>query len=222
MYLSLTKRPRVKSVLVYQQDLSVGGSGGPRVPVTVHTESSPEEEITNMPGLSGNPATILVPDHVDPLIWEGKARNGLKISARVYKGDRAARGGLAATKPTVAGKSSSPLTVGASSVVPKPIKKVAVTYDDDEDDDDDDDDDEYKALIRRSSHALSRRVGVAPAGGAKLAGERIAVVTVPGVGGVAVGHKAAQVGSSRGAASGFQDSCKETGELVAMNTGDDI
>jgi hypothetical protein len=192
-------------------------SSGPRVPVTVHTEPSPEEEITNLPGLTGT-AAVLVPDHADPIIWQGKANKRLDISA-LYRGNNA----KPRRPPKAAAVSSKKVTLGGSPVPGKPQKKPnIVTNDDDDDEDDDDfdddDDDEYKALLQRSSNALNRRVGAGIVTGiATKTGEKpvtpVSVVTVAPV--VPVAAAVAKAGE-------FQDACspaKETGEVLAMKTG---
>ena len=180
------------------------------MPVTVHTESSPEEEIANLPGLSGT--AVLVPDHADPIIWAGKARNGLKISARVYKGNKAR--GLKAAVAKLPPAGSSPLTAGT---VPKGSKKLNIVDDEDDDDDDyDDDDHEYRALLQRSSNALNRRVGI-PAVVIKPVEKLSSGTTAP-----AVVSAVVKTSVETPKAAGFLDSCspaKETGELVAMKTG---
>jgi hypothetical protein len=189
---------------------SPSARGGPRVSVTVHTEASPEEELVNLPFT----APILVPDHTEPLIWEGKARQGLKLIARAYRGNKA-RGG--AVKGTTAGKTAA-LLPGSK----KASETLRLTHErddnddnddeDDDDDDEDDDDDGVAALLRRTNSVLNRKAGqvVATKPVEKATAAASTVASAP----AAAGLKIKQAG--------FLDSCspaKETGELVAMKTG---
>ncbi len=183
---------------------SPSARGGPRVSVTVHTEASPEEELVNLPFT----APILVPDHTEPLIWEGKARQGLKLIARAYRGNKA-RGGGGGVKGPTAGKTAA-LTPGSK----KAPETLCLTLerddedDDDDDDDEDDDDDGVAALLRRTNSVLNRKTG--PVVAAKPVEKATTVASAP----AAAGLKIKQAG--------FLDSCspaKETGELVAMKTG---
>ena len=143
--------------------------------------------------------------------------------ARVHRGDNGKARALVKAAASLPGKSS-PAAGAASTAMPvgnkKAQKRLSLNNeddddDDDEDDDDDDDDDEYKALLRRSSHALSRKGGY-PAVGTKPADR----IDVP----AAVSAQLECVSATRGNVKlgGFQDSCnpaKETGEVVAMKTG---
>ncbi len=192
---------------------SPSARGGPRVSVTVHTEATPEEELVNLPFT----APILVPDHTEPLIWEGKARQGLKLIARAYRGNKARGSAGSAVKGPTAGK-----IVVAAALMPgnkKAPETLRLTHEDDEDDDDDDDDDDedddddgVAALLRRTNSVLNRKAGqvVATKPVEKATAADSTVASAP----AAAGLKIKQAG--------FLDSCspaKETGELVAMKTG---
>jgi hypothetical protein len=163
---------------------------------------------------------------VDPLIWEGKARNGLKISTRMYRANNAktGRGALVKTgKSQLSGGGGGSTVAGSSS---KTAKKLNVARDDDDDDDDDDytddDDAEYKALIMRSSNALNRKVGSSIVG-PRSAEKSSAPAAVPAARGATfLGAGNVPGAGENNKIAGFQDSCsasKETGELVAMSTG---
>jgi hypothetical protein len=189
---------------------SPSARGGPRVSVTVHTEASPEEELVNLPFT----APILVPDHTEPLIWEGKARQGLKLIARAYRGNKA-RGGGGAVKGATAGKTAT-LLPGSKKAPETTLRLTDNNDDDDEDDDDDDEDDDdgVAALLRRTNSVLNRKAGQMVATTKPVEKAIAAASTVASAPAAAAGLKIKQAG--------FLDSCspaKETGELVAMKTG---
>ncbi len=153
-----------------------------------------------------------MPDHTEPLIWEGKARQGLKLIARAYRGNKARSGG-GAVKGATAGKTAALLPGNK-----KAPETLRLTHEDDEDDDDDDDDEDddddgVAALLRRTNSVLNRKAGqvVATKPVEKATAAASTVASAPAA---AAGLKIKQAG--------FLDSCspaKETGELVAMKTG---
>jgi hypothetical protein len=175
-------------------------------------EASPEEELVNLPFT----APVLVPDHTEPLIWEGKARQGLKLIARAYRGNKARSAGGAVKGPT-AGKTAALLP--GSKKAPETTLRLTDNNnddddeDDDDDDEDDDDDDGVAALLRRTNSVLNRKAGqvVATKPVEKATAAASTAASAPAA---AAGLKIKQAG--------FLDSCspaKETGELVAMKTG---
>jgi hypothetical protein len=154
-----------------------------------------------------------VPDHTEPLIWEGKARQGLKLIARAYRGNKA-RGGGGAVKGATAGKTAA-LLPGSKKAPETTLRLTDNNDDDDEDDDDDDEDDDdgVAALLRRTNSVLNRKAGQVLAT-KPVEKATVAASTAASAPAAAAGLKIKQAG--------FLDSCspaKETGELVAMKTG---